>query len=55
MWQNSKTQNVTKLNNLICDKTQNGTKIKSLNMTISKTQKCDRNQKLKMWLNSKTQ
>ena len=41
MWENSKTQNVTKLKNLKCDKTQK--------------LKCDETYKLKNWQNIKTQ
>ena len=46
MWQNSKTQNVTQINNLKCEeKTQNVTRLKK--------SKCKK--KIKMWQNSITQ
>ena len=48
MWQNSKTQIVTKLKTSNCDKTQKiqfETKLKSTN--------CDKSQKLKLWQNKK--
>ena len=58
MWQNKKTQNVTRLKNKKCDKTkkinmwQNS---KTLNVTKLKNSKCDKTQKLKIWQNLKTQ
>ena len=47
LWQNYKTEMVTKLKNLNLDKTQIVTKLKNSN--------CDKTQKLKLWQNPKIQ
>ena len=64
MWQNSKTQNVTKtikknaakLKKSKCDKTQKHKmwhNSKTLDLAIIKNSKCDNSQKIKIWKNSK--
>ena len=50
LWQNSKTQMVTKPNNSNCDKTQKHKLWKKV-----KKWKCDKPQKLKLWQNSTIQ
>ena len=51
MWQNSRTENMTKLKNAKCDKTKKNSKCdrtKKLTMWLKRTNsKCDKTQKLK--------
>ena len=65
MWQNLITQNVTKLKNSKCDKTQNVKKLKMRqnsktqnltfqNITKLKNSKFDKTEKTQMWQNAKT-
>ena len=57
MWQNSKTQNFTKLKNLKCDnsKIEMWQNSKTQNMTILKKTQNVTTQIFDMWQNSKTQ